>query len=131
MTDLLLMSANARAAFSNLGLVKELAEVGPEALPVIAEQLDSVAGSLGRLTGLDAQRVIGPGVNIATTARQRVVEAAALAHDGTMFSMPLIDNAHRSAGQLALNLEQRIRVSNLGSQTRAEMADLAVSKLRV
>jgi hypothetical protein len=107
MTDLKLLAASAHAAFGNISLAEDLARQGPEVLPLVAEQLDTAASALGRLTGRDAQVVIGPGVNFAQQARSSVVSAAAAAHGGS-YTAGSLTTAHQLAGQLALNLDARL-----------------------
>jgi hypothetical protein len=112
MSEFTLLAASATAAFKDLGIVRELAAEGNDALPVIAEQLDAAASALGRLTGSDAQRTIGPLVNVAEQAHAGIVDAARSAHAGVMFEPNAFDDVHRATAQVALNLAQRRTVTS-------------------
>src|SRR4051812_42834126 len=101
MAELKLLAASATAAFKDLGIVRELAAAGSDALPVIAEQLDAAASALARLTDPAAQRSIGSLVNIAEQAHAGVMDAARSAHAGVMFEPNAFNDVHRATGQLA------------------------------
>lgn len=102
MNMLNVLGAQALRASRGLDTVVELARTyGDDALGLIADELDTVAGSLGGMTTREAQGVIGPAVNFAGDARRSVESTAKVARGGHMPAATGIEEAARSVRVLS------------------------------
>ncbi len=72
--------------------------------PLVANRLDEVVGALTQLAGREAQSLIGPQVNVASTAKASISAFAKSAHSGTIPTGGALESARRSVAELGVRI---------------------------